>query len=67
MVGDVLQCNIQIITYIGFLTHNIEKFQGKIIRISIMKANPFYPFNISHFTDKIGYFNFTIEIKAIIS
>ena len=67
MVRNMLQRDIKILTYIGLLTHNIEKLKWELVRICIVKPNPLYAFNISHFTNKFSNMCTAIKVYSIIS
>ena len=66
VVADVLEGNVEIFAYVWLLAHHVQKIHRELVWISVMQANPFHAWNISHLADEFGNMMLAVNIYAVV-
>ena len=66
MGADMLQRQIDIMTDLGILTHQVEQFIREAQRIAIMQTNPFETIYVTNCFDQFHNMGFSIKVVTII-
>ena len=61
----MLQGDIQIFADVLVTTNHFQQIDREIIRVRIMQANPFHPFNLSHSVNQFSNTLLAIQVNAI--
>ena len=67
VVGNMLESNIQILAYIRFPGDYVKKVKGELVRIGIMKPDPFNSLYVSHTGNQFSDMVLSVKVDTIVS
>ena len=64
--GDVLQCDVEVATYVLMTVHHLQELPREVCGIAVVQAYPAYSFDVGHAVDELGNGTTVVKVDAVI-